>query len=508
MEVSSNINVNNATNLPNVIHKDHKLTNLEGLPINFFKQNRDNFIKNLKQKYPQYEKDSLLLLEGGKEIPRYDTDTPSFSFIQESNFYYLSGVLEPNFNLIFDFTSESIVLFKDSADLVTKIFCRVLSNEEVKQTYGAECYDTKEMLNFIAKRNAKVLYTLKGTNTDSGLNYKGFEFPENIIKEAKENEKNILQSLVPSEDLFEYLVDTRTRKTEDEISIMKFSSEVTVDAHKMVLKAMKPGINERDLENVFFGYLRSHYYHREYAYHPICGCGVGGATLHYQKNDITLVDGEMVLFDMGFRIGGYCSDVTSTAPVNGKFTERQKHLYDAVLRANRAVIDNLKAGVNWTEMHILSEKICIEALQKAGLLSDNYSVDEMTDSRVAFYFQPHGLGHLIGLDVHDHGGYLSFTNPRSTEPGKRSLRTARILEAGTVVTVEPGIYIIEFHLENAFKNEKVSKYFNIQKCREYYGFGGIRIEDVVLVQDKGCYNFCKNLPRTTEEIEKCMANKD
>ena len=206
--------------------------------------------------------------------------------------------------------------------------------------------------------------------------------------------------------------------------------------------------------------------------------------------------------DMGCKLCQYVSDVTSTVPVNGKFTEKQKEIYQIVLNANREVIKNIKPGVFWTDMHLLAEKVILTGLKDLGLLTGD--VQEMLDARVCYYFMPHGLGHLMGLDVHDVGGYLSFTPPRSKELGLSSLRSARVLAKSTVITVEPGIYFNKYLLEKAFKEDKVAKYFVEDKVREYFDFGGVRIEDDVYVTETGCVNMTAKIPRTVEEIEAVM----
>jgi Xaa-Pro dipeptidase len=136
---------------------------------------------------------------------------------------------------------------------------------------------------------------------------------------------------------------------------------------------------------------------------------------------------------------------------------------------------------------------------------NQFDVEEMVSKRVCYYFMPHGVGHLLGLDVHDVGGYLSFTPERSNELGLKSLRSARYLSVNTVMTIEPGVYFIPFLLEKAFKDAKIAKYFNESKIKEYYDVGGVRIEDNIVVTADGCENLTQGLPRTVEEIEKVMA---
>jgi len=150
--------------------------------------------------------------------------------------------------------------------------------------------------------------------------------------------------------------------------------------------------------------------------------------------------------------------------------------------------------------------VILTGLQSIGLLNKDSKVDDMLDDRVCYYFMPHGLGHLIGLEVHDVGGYLSFTPQRSDQLGLKSLRTSRYLAEGNVITIEPGIYFREFLLERAFKNEKISHHFVPEVIKEYYNFGGVRIEDLVFIDDERAILLNEGLPRTTEEIEKLMSS--
>lgn len=143
---------------------------------------------------------------------------------------------------------------------------------------------------------------------------------------------------------------------------------------------------------------------------------------------------------MGANYFGYAADITCTFPVDGKFTPDQKFIYESVLAANLAVFKAGKPGVSWRDMHLLSNKVLLEELKKGGLLQG--SVEEMMEADLAAIFQPHGLGHLMGLDVHDVGGYLEGYPERATRPGVRSLRTARNLEENMILTIEPGCYFI------------------------------------------------------------------
>jgi Xaa-Pro dipeptidase len=216
-----------------------------------------------------------------------------------------------------------------------------------------------------------------------------------------------------------------------------------------------------------------------------------------------LQQGKLILMDMGAKCAGYVSDVTSTVPINGKFSEKQKNIYNIVLEANLAVRENAKIGVSWLELHKLAEKKILNGLQNLGLLKGD--LDDMLSKRVCYYFMPHGLGHLMGIDVHDAGGYLSFTPERSKEKGLNCLRTARVLEKNMILTDEPGIYFIRFLLEKGYNDETVKDFFVKDEIEKYIDeVGGVRIEDDILINEDGCELLTTDLPRTTDEIEEWM----
>lgn len=181
-----------------------------------------------------------------------------------------------------------------------------------------------------------------------------------------------------------------------------------------------------------------------------------------------------------------------------------------MLKASRAVFAKLAPGVDWVECHKLAERTILEGLVSLGCL--NGSVDEMMEKRLGFIFMPHGLGHFIGLDVHDVGGYLPHTPKRHQQPGLANLRTARVMEAGNVITIEPGCYFRDFLLDGDVPNEFYSfdlSYLNREKIREYQAeISGVRIEDCVLITSTGNENLSYDIPRTVSQIEACMAKQE
>ena len=477
---------------------------LDGLPPSFFLQNRQKFIKNLKEHIVSFPENSYLFLMGGKTLYRYDNDDELHYFVQESNFYYLTGVLEANYYATINLSDATFSLYIPQPSEREKIFLHWETLEQIAEKYKCNTFDLTQLPLEINRLNPNKLYVLNGTNSDSGRKVLtcDYVFPAPYDK---------FNEIIDHDELiYEILADTRTGKSKEEIDLIKYINKATVEAHIHTMKTIyqkvvteKKDIKERDVENYFYGCIRSKLYCRNHPYEHICGCGVDGSVLHYINNDQKLESGKLILMDMGGLAGGYVSDVTSTVPVNGTFTDLQKEIYDIVLEANQEVQKNAKPGVSWTDMHLLAEKVIITRLKEKGFLNQ-YSVDDMLKDRVGYYFMPHGVGHLLGIDVHDAGGYLSFTPEKSKEKGLDCLRTARILEKDMILSVEPGIYFIPYLLEQGFKDEKVSKYFVQNKLKLYYDFGGVRIEDNILITEDGCVNLTQGLQRTTAGIENCM----
>ncbi|XP_078514149.1 xaa-Pro dipeptidase-like [Lissotriton helveticus] len=245
-----------------------------------------------------------------------------------------------------------------------------------------------------------------------------------------------------------YCCEVNTRITE--LEVLRYSNRISSEAHKEVMKAAKLGMKEYELESLFLHYCYKRGGMRHTSYTCICVSGDNSSILHYghagAPNDKTVVDGDLCLFDMGGEYHCYGSDITCTFPANGKFTPDQKAIYEAVLHSSCAVMKAVKPGVAWPDMHRLADRVHLEELTKIGILKGN--VDEMVKVHLGAIFMPHGLGHFLGIDVHDVGGYPEGVE-RSTEPGLKSLRTGRILQEGMVLTIEPGIYFIDHLLDQA-----------------------------------------------------------
>jgi len=276
---------------------------------------------------------------------------------------------------------------------------------------------------------------------------------------------------------------------------------------------MEPTLSEFQLESLFRHYCYYRYGHRHIAYTPICACGPNAAVLHYghagAPNDIPLNSEKMCLLDMGSEYHCYGADVTCSYPARGVFEEKDTIIYNAVLQAQIRVYEMLKPGVSYVDCHKAAETAILETLLSHGILinPDKEDIHALVKKRLGSVFMPHGLGHFIGIDTHDVGGYLKGYPLRPKERGLKSLRTARIMQQNMVLTVEPGCYFINHLLDEALNPDSglgLEKYFVKQKILEYRGYGGVRLEDVILVTEDGCVNYTC-CARTIEEVEHVMS---
>ena len=234
-----------------------------------------------------------------------------------------------------------------------------------------------------------------------------------------------------------------------------------------------------------------------------------GQTLHNHDHSKTLAEGRMMVTDAGCETQNhYASDITRTVPVGGKFNKRQAGVYQIVVDANMAAIAAVKPGVEYREIHFLACRTIINGLKKLGLMKGD--TEAALAARAHTLFMPHGLGHMMGMDVHDmeglgenHVGYDEKTK-RATEFGNAYLRLGKKLKPGMVLTVEPGIYFIPALIDQFREECAYNDFINFDLVETYKDFGGIRIEDDVLVTETGNRVLGKPIPKTIEEVEKTM----
>ncbi|MBN3309900.1 PEPD dipeptidase, partial [Amia calva] len=326
-----------------------------------------------------------------------------------------------------------------------------------------------------------------------------------MVVSTGKNDDLILGFQVNNILLHPEIVECRLIKTDMELEVLRYTNRISSEAHKEVMKHVKPGQKEYEMESLFQHYCYKQGGMRHTSYTCICGSGTNASILHYghagAPNSKTIEDGDICLFDMGGEYYCYSSDITCSFPANGKFTANQRAIYEAVLKSSRAVMAAIKPGVAWPDMHRLADRVHLEELVKIGILKG--SVEDMLKAHMGSIFMPHGLGHLLGIDVHDVGGYPEGVE-RIDEPGLKSLRTARVLQERMVLTVEPGIYFIDHLLDQALATPSQSCFINNDVLPRFRSIGGVRIEDDIVVTASGM-ELLTCVPRTVEEIEAFMA---
>ncbi|XP_061601508.1 xaa-Pro dipeptidase [Cololabis saira] len=458
-----------------------------------FAENRQRLCQGLKANADVLPK-SVVVLQGGEQKQRYCTDT-DVVFRQESFFHWAFGVTEADCYGAIDVDSGKSILFvpklpESYATWMGEIFPR----EHFKSKYAVdEVQYSCDVADVLSNLKPAVLLTLKGLNTDSG----------SICREA--SFEGISRFQVNNTLLHPVIVECRLAKTDMELEVLRYTNRISSEAHKMIMKNVKPGQTEYEMESLFQHYCYAKGGMRHMSYTCICGTGNNGSILHYghagAPNDKLIADGDMCLFDMGGEYYCYSSDITCSFPANGRFTADQRAIYEAVLKSSRKVFSAIRPGAVWSEMHRLADKTHLEELVKIGILQGN--VDEMMKVHLGSVFMPHGLGHLLGIDVHDVGGYPEGVE-RIDEPGLRSLRMGRLVQERMVLTVEPGIYFINHLLDQALKDPAQSCFINNQVLARFRGFGGVRIEDDIAVTADGM-ELLTCVPRTVEEIEAFMS---
>ena len=342
---------------------------------------------------------SVLLLAGGTSVDfdLYDSDVSKCDFRQEAFFLYLFGLNEPDCFGLLDIDREEAILFvPEVTDDSQRWNGTRRPLEYYSDRYGVQAtFLNTDLHATMQKRGVKQLYTLFGENLDSGATTRTVPVFDGIKEYAQDTSK-----------LHPLLVELRVLKTPREIEVLRLSNLVSSQAHVYVMRHIQAGMSEMQLEALYKAWCHFHGGSRHCAYTCICGSGENGAILHYghaaRPNERILQDGDSCVLDMGAEFQGYATDITRSYPVNGKFTPDQRLVHDAVYEAQRAVIAAMKPGVYWPDMHRLAERVILAHLIKAGLLKGG-SVQDMEAAFVASVFMPHGLGHMLGLNVHDVG---------------------------------------------------------------------------------------------------------
>ncbi|XP_014260204.1 xaa-Pro dipeptidase-like isoform X2 [Cimex lectularius] len=440
-----------------------------------FKLNRVRLHERMKSEDPR----GFILLKGGEIVNQYNTNS-TYTFRQEPFFHWTFGVRHPSFwGGICLRTGSSFLFIPRSSERDETWKRKTPSPNDYKQMYGvSKVMYENEMDSVLTKYNPRKLFLLCGMNSDSGLVLNQPILPVDTTIE------------IDTKTLYPIMCELRVIKNDYEIELIRQACIVSSDAHKYIMHSMvgMVGYYEYQAQSLFIHYCSYMGGCRTTAYNCICGTDPNAAILHYGQtsmdNNKILKSGDLCIFDMGVSYYGYASDITCTYPINGKFTDDQKVIYNAVLKGRERALEVIRPGIGWDQVHLeVLAAIFTEMRQEALLFGD---VDEMIEAELGAVFMPHGIGHLLGIDVHDVGGYNLNTPPKPTRRSLINLRTCRRLTKNMVLTIEPGCYFIEKLLEEADENKKLAKFINFQRISQYGNFRGIRIEDVVLVTEFGC----------------------
>lgn len=417
------------------------------------------------------EPNSIAIIPSAQQHLR-SRDT-EFPFRQDSDFYYLSGFVEPESVLVLipgRSHGEFVIFCRESDPALELWHGKRAGPDGACARFGADdafpVGDIDDILPGLIEGRERVYYSMGRSD----------RFDRQIMDWVNTiRSKESSGASPPGEftDLDHMLHDLRLIKSAAEQRLMRRAGEITAQAHRRVMAFCKPGQFEYELE----GELNHEFVRggaRYPAYPSIVGSGANACTLHYIENGAKMRDGDLVLVDAGCELEYYAADLTRTFPVGGTFTSEQRALYEVVLAGHAAAIAQVKAGNHWNAPHDASVRAITAGLVELGLLEGE--VDELIAAEAYREFYMHRVGHWLGLDVHDVGDY-------------RVGDEWRLLEAGMVMTVEPGIYV-------APDNNSVA--------RKWRGIG-IRIEDDVLVTRKGCEILTEGAPRTVEDIEAAMA---
>lgn len=413
---------------------------------------------------------AVAIIPSAREATR-SNDT-AYRFRQDSDFLYLTGFEEP----------EAIVVIAPSRDKKFTMFVRPRDPEReiwdgrragvegAKKEFGADesfpIVEFDEKLNDILDGANKLYYRL-GVNPD---------LDDTIIRQIARMRALNRKPIHPPQTIIDpatIVHEMRVIKSEEEIELMQRAADIAAEAHCEAMKAARAGMKEYEVEALIELIFKRRGAAAP-AYTSIIGAGANATVLHYINNDGELRDGELLLIDAGAEYKGYASDITRTFPINGRFTKAQREIYELVLKAQMACVDLVRPGTTHDELKAHSVEVLTEGMVELGLLTGDPK--ELIKEKQHEKFYMHGLGHMLGIDVHDVGQYYFDKESRALEPG-------------VVMTVEPGIYVAP----------------GTKDVPEQYLGIGVRIEDDVLCTANGPRVLTYKVPKQPDEIEALMA---
>lgn len=410
-----------------------------------------NYEARRKQMMEQMEEESLLILYSG--APAHISADAYYEFEANRHFFYLTGLRRENMVLLMRKSggNSRVTLYIEKADPTAERWTgKMVTVEEAKEI--SQIQDVR----FVDRFDAEVNYLLNNANVSccyfDCFRNQSTDLPDYNLSKAQQFAANYPG--VQLRNLWAMASQLRMQKDKDEVALIQQAVDITNQALQHVMTNLKPGMKEYQAQ-ADFEYM-VHYLGAEGpSFQTIAGSGKNGCMLHYETNRETCQDGSLLLLDLGTRWQGYCSDITRTYPVNGKFTDRQRQVYEIVLRANKEVAAQAKPGMTTRELNDICKKVLAAGCMELGLIEK--------EEEIGKYYM-HGVSHHLGIDVHD-----------VTVEGVK-------LAPGSVITDEPGLYIDEWEI-------------------------GIRIEDDLLITEDGCEILSAGIIKEPDEIEAFMAKR-
>lgn len=449
--------------------------------------------QNRRARLQQNLKGGVALFLGNVENPMNFKDN-TYPFRQDSSFLYYFGIQQPKLAAVIDIDRNRSILFGDELSIDQIVWMgRMETLQDKAERSGMDktiAFD--QLFSFVEQvvKEGRTLHFLPPYQ------------PENKILLSRLLGRKIV-NLAPSVPLIKAVAAQRSIKEEQEVHEIEKAVEVSNAMHLLAMQKAKPGVKEFELVSEMQKLAADH--QMRFSYPSILT--VNGQILHNHYHGNTLQKGDLVLNDSGVETPmGYAGDLTRTFPVAATFTKRQRELYEIVHRAFQASQALLKPGLNFKAVHLKTAEVLTEGLTALGLMKGDVK-ESVAQHAFTLFFQC-GVGHLMGLDVHDMEDlgeqYVGYTQeePKDKETfGWKSLRLGKALDAGNVVTVEPGIYIIPDLIDIWEKEQKLAQFINYDKVNEYRDFGGIRIEDDFLITPEGYRLLGQGLLSTADEVE-------
>lgn len=436
----------------------------------------------------------LVLLLGNQKSPMTSRDNP-YPFRQDSTFLYYFGLDEPDLIGVIDLDAETTRLYGDDPTLDEIVWM-----------------GDRPALRDLADRAGIPDVSPRSTLPDDLDSAIGQGRRVHVLPPYREAHYRQLGELLglprdrvdayTSEALVRAVIEQRSRKSEEEIEQIEGAIKIASEMHETAMRMCSPGVSERTIAGRLSGIAETE--GRGLSFRPTCS--IHGEVLHNHEYSNRLQEDDLLLVDAG--AAGpkyYTSDITRVTPVDGTFSSRQTMLYEAVHAAQIAAIDAIEPDVPFRRVHRRASRVLTEALKNIGLIRG--PVEDAVDEGAHALFFPHGLGHMLGLDPHDMEslgedlvGYAD-DQERSEQFGLHTLRLARPLEPGHVLTVEPGCYFIPALIRQWRQEDRHAEYIDYDTVAEFEGIGGIRIEDDVLVTQTGCRVLGPDIPKSIEEVQ-------